>query len=140
MSGTMPMSESIKKKIANIFLIFTRGLTRLRHWDCKNEISSNTNFWKISWFILYYVMCFLSFIYGVICHTFVLIWSNLCLDYLSFFHHNQGLPFFMIVKTPHKNGKKFIPKLRSLSEINVHNLDFKIVEFVNVTNKSIQFF
>jgi hypothetical protein len=46
----------------------------------------------------------------------------------------------MIAKTPHKNGKKFIPKLRSLSKINVHNLDFKIVEFVNVTNKSIQFF
>lgn len=136
MHGTMSMSESIKKTITNIFLIFTCGLTRLRHWDCKNKISSNTKIWKISYFILYYMMCFLSFIYEVICHTFASIWSNLCLDCLSSFHHNQGGPFFMIAKTPFKNGKKFILKLRSLSKTNVHNLDFKTMEFVNVQTRA----
>jgi hypothetical protein len=75
---------------------------------------------------------FLSFIYGVICHTFALIWL------FQFFPPQSRRNFLYDSQNTHKNGKKFILKLRSLSNTKVRNLEFKRMEFVSVTNKSIQ--
>jgi hypothetical protein len=43
----------------------------------------------------------------------------------------------MVAKMPHNSGKKFIPKLGSLSKTNVCTLDLMKMEFVSVTNNNI---
>jgi hypothetical protein len=71
---------------------------------------------------------------------------SICFDLIQFvfrlfkFFPPQSRRTFLYDSQTHTTRmiKKFIPKLRSLLKTNVCNLDFKTVEFVSVTNKSIQ--
>lgn len=132
MHGTMSMSESIRIKIANIFLIFT--------WVVSQD-------WGIEIVRTKSVLTPIFELHDVfsIFHS----WGNMpsiCFDLIQFvfrlfkFFPPQSRRTFLYDSQTHTTRmiKKFIPKLRSLLKTNVCNLDFKTVEFVSVTNKSIQ--